>query len=104
MRVGLGTGDAHASRAISLLPDAHASRDANILAFIRPVPTHGHGSLVRPWVCVFGSPCLFEKRISGLVSGVTYKKYHVITSQSLVRGTKCIPKQCSPEVPTVSLA
>jgi len=44
----------------------------NILAIIWPVPTHGHGSLARPWVCVFGSHCLFEKRISGLASGVVY--------------------------------
>ena len=42
------------------------------LAFINSVTTDGLGSLARPLICAFGSPCLFEKKISGLASGVIY--------------------------------
>jgi hypothetical protein len=48
------------------------SHPEDMLAFIRAAPTNGRGSLARPLVCAFGSPCLFEERISGLASGVVY--------------------------------
>ena len=54
------------------------SHPEDLLAFIKPVPTNGEpsplgdGSLARPLICAFGSPCLFEKEISGLASGVVY--------------------------------
>jgi len=48
------------------------SHPENMLAFISAVPTYDHGSLALPLICAFGSPCVFEKRISGLAPGVVY--------------------------------